>query len=451
MKTEKKQNFVAKGLVVAATALLMMIPVLMVAGLVSQRERLSDEVENEIAHSWGGRQIVGAPEVVIPYKDQVESYDGKMEKVDDLLELSSAGIDVSGEISVQTLRRSIYDVPVYRAELVMSGKMTPDAVFTAMARGVGKCYMTLDMADYKGIEGYVKLIMNGKEYDFLPGDRFAKYNQKLPSKGLVAEIPVSAMNADKALDYKILMNVKGIEKLYFIPGADIYSMSLKSDYPSPGFAGAFLPSERNVTDGGFEAEWVINESNLYMADVYDSKFGVDFVVPVSQYQQTERAMKYSFMIILLIFMGIFLVEVISGKNVSIVQYIVTGLSLCLFYLLLLSFTEYMPFALAYTISSALTVVALGAYFAGILRSRLAYAFAGTVAAFYGFIYLLLSLESGSLLVGTMALFLVLCVMMYFTRNINRRGSVPVDQAGNPSCLPSGGHEVNEGKGTDSRE
>lgn len=217
MKTEKKQNFVAKGLVVAATALLMMIPVLMVAGLVSQRERLSDEVENEIAHSWGGRQIVGAPEVVIPYKDQVESYDGEMEKVDDLLELSSAGIDVSGEISVQTLRRSIYDVPVYRAELVMSGKIKPDAVFTAMARGIGKCYMTLDMADYKGIEGYVKLIMNGKTYDFLPGDRFAKYNQKLPSKGLVAEIPVSAMNADKALDYKILMNVKGIEKLYFIP------------------------------------------------------------------------------------------------------------------------------------------------------------------------------------------------------------------------------------------
>lgn len=95
----------------------------------------------------------------------------------------------------------------------------------------------------------------------------------------------------------------------------------------------------------------------------------------------------------------------------------TNLSLCLFYLLLLAFTEYLPFALAYSSASLLTVCALGAYFRAILKSRAAAA----VAVLYAFIYLLLTIESGSLLIGTLALFLVLCIIMYFTRNLNKDG------------------------------
>ena len=114
-------------------------------------------------------------------------------------------------------------------------------------------------------------------------------------------------------------------------------------------------------------------------------------------------------------------ERFCGKNVNMVQYIVTGLSLCLFYLLLLAFTEYMPFALAYSSASLLTACALGAYFRAILKSRAGYWFAAAVAVLYAFIYLLLTIESGSLLIGTLALFLVLCIIMYFTRNLNKDG------------------------------
>ena len=114
-------------------------------------------------------------------------------------------------------------------------------------------------------------------------------------------------------------------------------------------------------------------------------------------------------------------EAVSGKSVNIVQYIVTGFSLCLFYLLLLSFSEYMAFALAYVLASVLTVGSLGAYFVAILRSRIAWMFTLAVAVIYAFIYLLLNLETGSLLVGSLALFLILGVIMYFTRNLNKPG------------------------------
>jgi inner membrane protein len=142
---------------------------------------------------------------------------------------------------------------------------------------------------------------------------------------------------------------------------------------------------------------------------------VEFVIPAGQYQQSERALKYSFLIILLVFVAIFLVESITRCRINIVQYIVTGLSLCLFYLLLLSISEYVSFGWSYVIAATMTTGALGGYFYGFLKSKYALAFTGAVACLYGFIYILLQMETGALLAGSIALFLLLCVVMYFTR------------------------------------
>ena len=80
----------------------------------------------------------------------------------------------------------------------------------------------------------------------------------------------------------------------------------------------------------------------------------------------------------------------------------------------------MSFAAAYLIASMMTVLALGVYFKAILKSSAAYVFAGAVAVLYAFIYLLLTLETGSLLIGTLALFFILCAVMYFTRDVNKQ-------------------------------
>ena len=134
------------------------------------------------------------------------------------------------------------------------------------------------------------------------------------------------------------------------------------------------------------------------------------------YQQSERAKKYSFLFIILVLSAIFLVEMITKAKINIVQYIVTGLSLCLFYLLVLSTSEYLPFGWAYLISAVMTTGALSGYFYGFLRSKIAIAFSIATGVLYAFIYLLLQMESGSLLLGSLALFVILGVIMYFTRN-----------------------------------
>ena len=311
-------------------------------------------------------------------------------------------------------KRSIYEIPVYRSELTLTGSFVPDDMAVSLVRRTGKCRVYLRLAGLKGIEERPVLTIDGKEYPFTPAEN-----------GLMADIPAWKIAEGVPLNYMFSLKFKGMESLRFVPNMGRFAVHLDSDYPSPGFSGACLPDDRTVTDKGFTAEWKIDHMNLSDSERLDSIFGVDFVVPVSRYQQTSRAIKYFFLIVCLVFTGIFLVEAVSGKSVNIVQYIVTGFSLCLFYLLLLSFSEYMVFALAYVLASALTVGALGAYFVAILRSRIAWMFTLAVAVIYAFIYLLLNLETGSLLVGSLALFLILCVIMYFTRNLNKANEVSV--------------------------
>ena len=398
METKNSKKLLLKGLVVVCTAVCMLVPVLMVSGVVDEREDLSDDVRNEIARSWGGRQVICAPEIRMPDPEK-KSNDHTLETIPDDIEVDLQPVVRNEDYYTAELGRA-YEMPSsYEVDVPLSFEQNLNIVYNDSVQDLNKDLNDLDK---------VILKIAGKEYPFSPVEN-----------GLQADIPAWMIKEGVPLEYMFNLKVKGIESIEFVPNRGQFSLRLESDYLSPGFSGAFLPVERTLNDSGFTAEWKINEMNMSDTQRYASRFGVDFVVPVSQYQQTARAIKYFFLIICLVFTGIFLVEAVSGKSVNIVQYIVTGFSLCLFYLLLLSFSEYMSFGLAYLIAAVLTTVSLGAYFIAILRSRIAYVFTFAMAVIYGFIYILLNMETGSLLAGSLALFLILCVIMYFTRNLNR--------------------------------
>ena len=403
MKLDENKKLMIKGAVVVLTAFFMMIPVLMVRNVVNEREDLSGKVAGEISRSWGGEQVISPPSLKVPYEVTQSG-----EYVDyRVCSTASDVADVSGDVTVDILHKSIYDVPVYRAELDFKGTIKPSDELVRMAGEKGWCYFCLDLGHLTGVLGTVVVNLNGQNLTLSPSE----------DGSLRVDIPDSLVG--RPLDYSFSLKTRGSERLEFNPAAGRFSMTLSSGYRSPGFSGAFLPVRREVSEEGFTAEWDITSTNTYGMGGGSLLSGVDFVVPVSQYQRTVRAMKYSFMVILLVYMAVFIGEYTTRKRVNIVQYIVTGLSLCLFYLLLLAFTEYMPFWVAYLLSSVLTVASLCAYFFAILRSKVAYAFAGTVAFFYIFIYLLLQMENGSLLIGTVALFVILCVIMYFTANTQK--------------------------------
>ena len=390
-----------KGVFILLAVLVLQIPILLVNFLISEREELSAKTETEVSKQWAGVQDIYPPSLKIPYQSKEVNSKGETLLKDAVSVVEPEVAKVTGDVSVTTLHRSIYDVPVYRADLGITGHFELSDDDFAVYKD--KLYMYISLGEMRGLEDNITASVNGREYQF-----------ELADDGLRIELDTAGFAAGSSIDYSIDIRTKGAKSLRFRPEAAAFNVDIRSDHPSPSFGGAFLPNERNVTDEGFEAQWTVTEMNTF--GEYDPVFFVDLMVPVSQYQQTGRATKYSFLIILLVFAAIYLVETITRQEVNYIQYIVTGFSLCLFYLLLLSISEYMAFGWAYLIASGMTVTALGGYFIGFLRSRIAVFCTASVAVLYAFIYLLLNLETGSLLVGSLALFVILSLIMYFTRN-----------------------------------
>lgn len=407
------RSMLKKGVFILLAALILQIPILLVNLLISEREELSAETEAEVAKQWAGIQYIYPPVLKIPYQSEEVNSRGEILVKDAVRVVEPEVAEVTGEVNVTTLHRSIYDVPVYKADIGITGRF--DISDDDFAVYKDKLYMYISLGEMRGLEDNITASVNGREYQF-----------ELVDDGLRIELDPAGFATGSLIDYSIEIRTKGAKSLRFRPEAATFNVDLRSDHPSPSFGGAFLPDERNVTDEGFEAQWTVTEMNTF--GVYDPVFYVDLIVPVSQYQQTGRATKYSFLIILLVFAAIYLVETIIRQEVNYIQYIVTGFSLCLFYLLLLSISEYLAFGWAYLIASGMTVTALGGYFIGFLWSKTAVGCTVAVAILYAFIYILLNLETGSLLVGSLALFVILSLIMYFTRKNNLMDNSAVSEA-----------------------
>ena len=94
----------------------------------------------------------------------------------------------------------------------------------------------------------------------------------------------------------------------------------------------------------------------------------------------------------------------------------------LFYALVLSFSEFMRFPVAYGLAALMTVAALFGYFRGILRDKTAYLLTALVAVAYLLSYVLLQMETYAFLTGTLVLFALLVGIMYLTTNLNKRAT-----------------------------
>ena len=202
---------------------------------------------------------------------------------------------------------------------------------------------------------------------------------------------------------------------------------MKSKWNNPSFIGKFLPSSREVTASGFNAKWSVNNFNRNYPqewyndkyDLYSSSFGVKLLIPVDEYQKTMRTSKYGIMIILLTFISFFMIEIFNKKVLHPIQYLLIGLALLIFYSILLSLSEYILFQYSYLIAALLVVGLISLYTSSIyVNKKLGITIGAFLIVFYGFMYIILQMQDYSLLLGNIALFIILAVIMFLTRKIN---------------------------------
>ena len=229
------------------------------------------------------------------------------------------------------------------------------------------------------------------------------------------------------MTFSTQLNLKGSEQLQFIPVGETTSVHLKSKWPSPSFNGAFLPATREITENGFTAAWSIlhlnrNYPQFWVGKQYkvsDSSFGLKLVITADKYQKSIRISKYALVFIIFTFAAFFVSEIISKRRIHPIQYILVGLAVILFYVLLLAISEHLNFDVAYILSAVAITTIITGYSRGISKNNLfAVTVCGLLVFLYAYLYIVLQLEDYALIMGSIGLFVVLTTVMYITRKID---------------------------------
>jgi inner membrane protein len=224
------------------------------------------------------------------------------------------------------------------------------------------------------------------------------------------------------------LQLRGSQNISFLPLGRKTEARISSTWKSPSFSGAFLPQNRIINEKSFEAQWEIFEYNRQYPqqwantswNFYSSSFGIDFFIPVDEYQKITRSIKYSILFISLTFLAFFVFfELFNKKRIHPIQYLLVGLALCLFYLLLVSLSEHMAFDKAYGISGFGIIALTTIYTWSMSQKRYLSVLMGMIiTGLYGFLYVTLSMEDYALLMGSMGLFVILAAVMIGTRKID---------------------------------
>ena len=390
-----KDSLPLKIALMGVLALLMLIPLAMIQGQIRDRQQAADASRNEVSASWGRAQTLTGPVLKLSYDTEVLDEDQKKTTRKTTETVYPRTLDYDIDTQTQTLHRSIYDILVYGADVVATGDFVIPA--SVGAEQLTEQLVTLGLSDLRGIEGSVDITLGEKPYTFHSGSGGGReYTssgavERLSSLTEPIDLDKSLMDGQTVLPFRLTYRVKGSSSLMVRPYGGITEVKMRSDCPDPSFSGDFLPSEREVTESGFTARWSVSEINRGYPD--DTAFGVNFLQGVTQYQQTTRSAKYGILVILLVFIAGLAVELVGKKKIDLIQYLVIGLSLVLFYALVLSFSEFMRFPVAYALAALMTVAALFGYFRGILRDRSAWLLTALVALAYLISYILLQMET----------------------------------------------------------
>ena len=461
----KKASFVSrhstafKVFVVAVLTLFLLIPLSMISSLIYERLDTKRDAELEVTSKWSGEQIITGPIIVIPYFQEIKLKD-KHELLRKSLLILPSEMDVLADAKVEKRKRGIYDVSLYRSNIEISGLLSfenlsktgiePEQLYLNEARVI------MGISDLKGIRESVIMRLGNKEYNFEPGipvenlytdinPTYDKYNYQrvaqstspnfstgLLSAGLNVKLDSILVNklSEKSIPFSISLQLNGSQGLFIVPIGKTTKAIVTSDWSTPSFGGDFLPKSHDVTDSGFNAKWKVIDLNRSFGQTVDannatainqmasSAFGVKFIQSVDQYQQNKRSIKYAILIILLTFVVVFFIEVLKKKKVNPFQYLLVGLALVLFYSLLLSLSEIWGFNLAYIVAAIMTTGLIVLHLSSILKNRKLGMFIGALLTFlYVFVFILIQMESYALLVGSVGLFCILAVIMYFSKKL----------------------------------
>lgn len=449
--------FVSKFLMIAVLAAVLGIAIAMVRGVMEDRGRYREETLRTVSHSLAGPQALAGGLLIVPYTEHWVVVNQRGTPKETREPMSQAGVlyvlpetlDVNGQLVPDVRKRGVFRVNGYAFSGALNGALRmPSAA--SVKRSVegseiqfGRPSLVLSVASARGLRA-VRMNAGGHALNVTPGTGMSG----LPAgvSALLANVP----EPGSTIDFEIVAEVAGAQRLDVIPLGMESRLVLHSDWPHPSFIGDFLPAERTVRSSGFDAAWRTSAvaSNarvqwLARAGTEPARqggvdtvaqddgpavarsvagvesFAVALVDPVDAYVMSDRATKYALLIVGCTLALFAVYELIKGLRVHPVQYLLVGFAMVLFFMLLLALSEHIGFDAAYGSASVVCVGLISYYVSAALGSMWrASGFALLLSGLYGALYGILCSEQNALLLGTLLLFGVLAGVMVLSRRVD---------------------------------
>ena len=408
-------------------AVLLQIPMLFIHRIIDDRGYSYNNMVEEIGNEWGRKQTIGGVFLVIPYSDKQIEYDDSGKKIEKsvvkdyiiLPDKLNAKVNLKDEVR----ERGIYKTTVYNGDIILEGEfpkledVLPDNNIYPYNIGIG-----IGITDTKSLMKVEEMKVEGKDIKLESGTGIKQYPLNTGVSGRIYE---NLLQKNK-IHFSIKFSLRGNGGIEILPFGRENHFEVKSTWKAPKFYG-ILPSTKVIDENGFKAEWEVSSFvrnykqefvDEYYPDITEGKIGVDLYEGVTHYRQVMRAVKYSMLFIMLSLFVVYIFEVTSKRFTHYVQYGVVGFSLTMFYLVLLSMSEYFSFNLAYIIATLMVVIPNSLYIKAVTKnSKYGVGMLAFLSGIYAVLYSILKMEQYALITGTILLMTVLYVMMYITRNI----------------------------------
>ncbi|MGG9845247.1 cell envelope integrity protein CreD [Klebsiella pneumoniae] len=429
---------------------LLSLPLMMVRELINERADYRNEVVDAIEQSTSGSQKLAGPLIAIPITETLTRMENQKEvnyQRSWVYYWLPESLAVAGKQTVESRRVGIYSGQVWHNVLQIKASFDPLRLAALRKTNIvlGQPRLVVSVGDARGIGAIHAPEVNGNVLSVEPG-------LGISGDGAGIHMPMPALAEDnKPLEIAFSLDLNGTGEFSLVPLGRNSELQLTSNWPHPGFLGSFLPTQREVSAAGYRAHWQSSwfayDMGSYFKDDMEipwsrlPAFSADVMSLADQYQLTDRATKYAILLIGLTFMAFFVFESLTRRPLHPMQYLLVGLSLVLFYLVLLALSEHIGFTAAWLAASLSGAVMNGIYLQAVLRGwRNSLLFVAALLLLDGVMWFLLHSEDSALLLGTGVLALALSVLMFLTRRVDwyalslPKGTVPPTPAADDDKL-----------------
>lgn len=445
----ESRGMAVKFVLIAILFGLLQIPLMMIGGTIEERKSYNVDYPLQYKGPGAGQQTIIGPILTIPYHYQVtekkhpptdqKTQDAQSDTTETVtktgyLHLFPDKLTVNGKLDPQIRDEGKFKSILYSSSLDVRGVFNTKLIKLKKTADRDllwqDAFVSLGISDLRGIRRETSLDIGGEKVVFAPGLN----GIKVFDSGQYA--PVSNIHADATFPFSCTIALNGSRAVNIFPAGKENDITVSSSWKEPTFTGGFLPTHKKVDKDGFYSLWEVSYLTRNLSQVWtdadpDIKsslaqymVGVELATPVDFYRTATRAVKYGSLFIVMTFATFFIFEMLTKIRIHEIQYLLVGLALSLFFLMLVAISEWIPFVWAYVLASFATISQITFYtraFSKSVSPRMWQAMAAMLTSVYVYLYILLELEDLSLLIGAIGLFIAMTIVFYTTRNVDWYG------------------------------